>query len=89
MIHAPDTFVSFAEINYWRSRNASLSGLFEQLQTPNVKRLLATLDEAASDVLTLFKEQMAELTKVQRERECQRDRSFSTTYTKAQCSHRT
>jgi hypothetical protein len=67
MIHASGYYWAvspIAEINYWRSRNASLSGLFEQLQTPNVKRLLATLDEAASDVLTLFKEQMAELTKV-------------------------
>jgi dynein heavy chain len=53
-----------SEINYWRSRNASLSGLYEQLRTPAVKRLLATLEESASDALSSFKDQMIELTKL-------------------------
>ncbi len=53
-----------SEINFWRSRNAALSGIFEQLQAVQVKKILSTLEEAGSDVMTVFKEQMLDLTKL-------------------------
>lgn len=53
-----------SEINYWRNRNATMSALYEQLRTPNVRRVLGVLDESGSDVLTAFKEQVFECVKI-------------------------
>eukprot|EP00959_Pyramimonas_sp_CCMP1952_P156662 3276427-Pyramimonas_sp.AAC.1 len=48
-----------AEINYWRDRNAALSSLYEQLNLPNVRRMLSVVEVGSSDtnLLAAFKSQ--------------------------------
>ena len=55
-----------AEIDFWHERNASLSSLYEQLNLPSVKAMLAVLDHGSTDsnLLQAFKTQFAELTKL-------------------------
>lgn len=55
-----------AEIEYWRERNASFSTLFEQLNLPQVKKIIAVLENEKGDTSMLpgFKDQMAELSKL-------------------------
>eukprot|EP00899_Mesostigma_viride_P018540 jgi/Mesvir1/26688/Mv20468-RA.1 len=55
-----------AEIEFWRERNAALSSLYEQLNLPNVKNMLAALEMGSSDANLMqgFKTQFAELTKL-------------------------
>ncbi|MEW5308429.1 MAG: hypothetical protein WDW38_000392 [Sanguina aurantia] len=55
-----------AEIDFWRERNAVLSGLYEQLNLPHVKRMIQTVELGSEDrnLLAGFKSQLAELTKL-------------------------
>eukprot|EP00741_Cyanophora_paradoxa_P015322 tig00000194_g14791.t1 len=52
-----------AEIEFWRDRNAALSTLYEQLNLPNVKKMLEVLEMNDSQLLPGFKYQMGELMK--------------------------
>jgi dynein heavy chain len=56
-----------AEIDFWRDRNAALSSLFEQLNLPNVRRMIEVIESATNvdaSVMSGFKVQFAELTKL-------------------------
>ncbi len=55
-----------AEVEFWRSRSAVLSGLFEQLGLPHVVRMIATAEAGSDDrnLLTAFRSQLSELTKL-------------------------
>ena len=56
-----------AEIDFWRERNAALSSLFEQLNLPNVRKMIEVLETAPNvdtSVMSAFKVQFAELTKL-------------------------
>jgi dynein heavy chain len=55
-----------AEINYWRDRNAALSSLYEQLNLPNVKRMVTVVEVGSTDInlIASFKSQFGELTKL-------------------------
>ncbi|KAK3281453.1 hypothetical protein CYMTET_10756, partial [Cymbomonas tetramitiformis] len=55
-----------AEIDFWRERNAALSSLYEQLNLPNVKRMVSVVETGSGDtnLLTSFKSQFGELTKL-------------------------
>jgi dynein heavy chain, axonemal len=57
-----------AEIDFWRSKSASLSTLFEQLNLPHVKRIIALLERVSNpDESVCFREfdaQLKELTKL-------------------------
>eukprot|EP00898_Chlorokybus_atmophyticus_P006649 jgi/Chlat1/6986/Chrsp56S00523 len=55
-----------AEIEFWRERNASLSGLYEQLNLPHVRCMIETLEIGSGDsnLLQAFAAQFAELTKL-------------------------
>lgn len=44
-----------SEINFWRSRNAALSCLYEQLQTEKVSKMIQTLEHAQSETIAVFK----------------------------------
>jgi hypothetical protein len=39
-----------AEIDFWRERNAALSSLFEQLNLPNVRKMIEVLETAPNVV---------------------------------------
>jgi len=56
-----------AEIDFWRSRSASLSTLYEQLNLPHVKRIISMLERTSnpdeSDSFRDFDIQLKELTK--------------------------
>jgi len=43
-----------AEIEFWRARNAALSTLCEQLNTPNARRMLEVLERVESQLLSGF-----------------------------------
>ncbi len=49
-----------AEIDFWRERNAVLSALYEQLNLPHVKRLIAVVELGSDDrnLLAGFKSQV-------------------------------
>ena len=55
-----------AEIDFWRERNAALSGLYEQLNLPNVRQMIELLDIGSSAVklLASFRSQLNELSKL-------------------------
>jgi dynein heavy chain, axonemal len=55
-----------AEIEFWRQRNAVLSSLFEQLNLPNVKTMVAVVEAGSDDrnLMAGFKAQFSELTKL-------------------------
>ena len=55
-----------AEIMFWRERNAALSSLFEELNLPHVKNMIALLDQGSQDAKLLqpFKFQIGELPKL-------------------------
>lgn len=50
-----------AEIEFWRERNASLGSLYEQLNTPQAKKVVATLEAGSGDanLLMRFKAQVS------------------------------
>ena len=52
-----------AEIEHWRARAAALSTLYEQLNTPNARRMINVLEKAESSLLSGFNYQFAELEK--------------------------
>lgn len=55
-----------AEIEFWRERNSALSSLFEQLNLPQARKIMAVVEAASEDqnLLTSFKAQFTELTKL-------------------------
>eukprot|EP00798_Chlamydomonas_sp_ICE-L_P031817 gene31817-7021_t len=55
-----------AEIEFWRERNAVLSSIYEQLNLPQVRKMMNVVETGSDDrnLLTGFKSQMAELTKL-------------------------
>jgi dynein heavy chain len=57
-----------AEIDYWRSRSASLSTIYEQLHLPNIKKILGILESAStrheSEAFREFDGQLKELSKL-------------------------
>jgi dynein heavy chain len=57
-----------AEIEFWRSRSAALSTLYEQLNLPHVKRVISVLEQASSrsesDAFHDFDQQLKELAKL-------------------------
>ncbi|PNH08033.1 Dynein-1-alpha heavy chain, flagellar inner arm I1 complex [Tetrabaena socialis] len=55
-----------AEIEFWRERNAVLSSLYEQLNLPQVKRMIAVVEKGSDDrnLIAGFKSQLGELTKL-------------------------
>ena len=52
-----------AEIEHWRTRAAALSTLYEQLNTPNARRMIRVLEKAESSLLSGFNYQFSELEK--------------------------
>ena len=52
-----------AEIEHWRARAAALSTLYEQLNTPNARRMIRVLEKAESSLLSGFNYQFSELEK--------------------------
>ena len=52
-----------AEIEHWRNRAAALSTLYEQLNTPNARRMIKVLEKAESSLLSGFAFQFSELEK--------------------------
>jgi hypothetical protein len=57
---APQGKGPLAEIEFWRERNASLGSLYEQLNTPQAKKVVATLEAGSGDanLLMRFKAQV-------------------------------
>lgn len=55
-----------AEVDFWRARSAVLGGLAEQLALPSVGRMIAAAEAGSEDrnLLTAFRSQLAELTKL-------------------------
>lgn len=55
-----------AEIDFWRNRSAVLSGLYEQLNLPHVARIIQVAEAVSDDrnLITAFRSQVAELTKL-------------------------
>nr|Q9SMH3.1 RecName: Full=Dynein-1-alpha heavy chain, flagellar inner arm I1 complex; AltName: Full=1-alpha DHC; AltName: Full=Dynein-1, subspecies f [Chlamydomonas reinhardtii]CAB56598.1 1-alpha dynein heavy chain [Chlamydomonas reinhardtii] len=55
-----------AEIEFWRERNAVLSSLYEQLNLPQVKRMILVVEKGSDDrnLMAGFKSQLGELTKL-------------------------
>ncbi|GLI59150.1 hypothetical protein VaNZ11_000978 [Volvox africanus] len=55
-----------AEIEFWRERNAVLSSLYEQLNLPQVKRMISAVEKGSYDrnLIAGFKSQLGELTKL-------------------------
>ena len=55
-----------AEIEFWRTRNASFVSLYEQLNLASVKKCVSVLEAGSADqnLLTSFKAQFNELKKV-------------------------
>ena len=55
-----------AEIEFWRTRNASFVSLYEQLNMASVKKCVSVLEAGSADqnLLTSFKAQFNELKKV-------------------------
>lgn len=53
------------EIDFWRERNAVLSGLYEQLNLPHVKKMVAVVELASTDqnLLASYKTHFGELQK--------------------------
>jgi dynein heavy chain len=51
------------EVEFWRGRNATLSTIWEQLSTPAVKNILATLELAREPALEAFRSAHGELSK--------------------------
>ncbi|XP_075882096.1 dynein axonemal heavy chain 10-like isoform X2 [Nelusetta ayraudi] len=58
-----------AEIAFWRERASTLSALSDQLKQPVVKKILAVITKAQSDVFHVLEETIAELTKYRVESE--------------------
>ena len=55
------------EIEFWRDRNAALSSLFEQLNTPRVRRMVEVMEKSplvGAKTIEAFRVQFAELTKM-------------------------
>lgn len=65
---APTGKGPLAEIEFWRSRSASLSTLYEQLNLPHIKRVIRVLEQASnrheSDAFHDFDAQLKELSKL-------------------------
>jgi len=65
---APTGKGPLAEIEFWRSRSASLSTLYEQLNLPHIKRVIRVLEQAAnrheSEAFHDFDAQLKELSKL-------------------------
>ena len=55
-----------AEIDFWRERNAALSGIFEQLNSPHVRKMIEVIDKCSTDANLLigFRSHFAELSKL-------------------------
>ena len=71
-----------AEIDYWRERGAALTGLFEQLNLPAVRKMIEVIEAAPKDkvvasVFTGFKHEFEELHKLYLE--CKDNVKFLTT----------
>jgi len=68
MSKAPTGKGPLAEIDFWRSRSASLSTLYEQLHLPQVKKVIKVLEAASnkheSDAFREFDLQLKELSKL-------------------------
>jgi len=56
-----------AEIEFWRARNTSLSGLYEQINMPQVQLFIRVLQKAETSNLPVFSYQFAELSKLHAE----------------------
>ena len=55
------------EIEFWRDRNAALSSLFEQLNTPRVRGMVEVMEKSphvGAKTIEAFRVQFAELTKL-------------------------
>ena len=55
-----------AEIEFWREKNAGLSSLYEQLNLPNVRRMMQVVEKGSGDttLVSNFRVQFNELTKL-------------------------
>ena len=55
-----------AEIEFWRERNSALSSLYEQLNLPQARKIMAVVEAGSEDnnLLQSFKAQFTELTKL-------------------------
>ena len=53
-----------AEIEYWRERNANFSMIYEQIQMPNVQKMIKVLELVEADMISNFKYQFSELSKL-------------------------
>ncbi len=55
-----------AEIEFWRARNAVLSSIYEQLNLPNVKKMVSVVEMGSDDrnLMASYKSQLSELTKL-------------------------
>eukprot|EP00951_Prasinocladus_malaysianus_P015335 scaffold117564_cov45-Prasinocladus_malaysianus.AAC.2 len=55
-----------AEIEFWRERNSALSSLYEQLNLPQARKIVAVIEAGSEDqnLLNSFKAQFTELTKL-------------------------
>jgi dynein heavy chain, axonemal len=53
-----------AEIDYWKERNISLSGIFEQTKQEKVKKILEILNHVESPVSHIFENQRIDLAKL-------------------------
>ena len=53
-----------AEIEFWRERNATLSTIYEQINMPNVQKMLRVLELIEANMISTFKYHFSELTKL-------------------------
>jgi hypothetical protein len=55
-----------AEIEFWRERNSALSSLYEQLNLPQARKIMAVVEAGSGDhnLMQSFKAQFTELTKL-------------------------
>ncbi|KAF0719904.1 Aste57867_701 [Aphanomyces stellatus] len=61
---APKRKGPLAEIEFWRERNATLSTIFEQINMPNVQKMLALLELVEASMLSTFRYHFSELSKL-------------------------
>ena len=57
-------FEPLAEINFWRERNATLAGLYEQLQQPDMRLLIGCAEQCQLPCAELFEKHVADLLKL-------------------------